>query len=71
VSIETLLEMARRHVREGTERVVRQEAIFDALDRDILYRPQAALAKGVLAILGRSLDLMERHLQEIEKRPSG
>jgi hypothetical protein len=68
---ETLLEMARRHVREGAERVVRQEALVAALDRNAKFASQAALAKHVLAILRGSLDLMERHLEEIEKRPRG
>ena len=69
VSIETLLEMARRHVREGTERVVRQEALVAQLARDARFASQFALAKDVLGILRESLDLMERHLREIEKRP--
>jgi hypothetical protein len=60
--------MARRHVREGTERVARQEAIVDMLDRDILFRPQAALAREILATLQTSLDLMNSRLQAIEEQ---
>ena len=65
---ETLLDMARRHVREGGVRVARQEEIVAALDRDTNYRPQAALAREILASLYTSLDLMERHLRAIEGR---
>jgi hypothetical protein len=65
---ETLLDMARRHVREGRARVVRQEEIVAALDRDIHYRSQAALAREILASLHTSLDLMKRHLRAIEAR---
>ena len=68
---ETELEMAQRHVREGAERVVRQEALVAALDKDAEYRPQAALARDVTVILRRSLDLMERHLEAIEERSKG
>jgi hypothetical protein len=65
---ETLLQMARRHVREGGARVVRQEEIVAALDRDTNYRPQAALAREILASLHASLNLMIRHLEAIEER---
>jgi hypothetical protein len=65
---ETLLQMAQRHVREGGARVVRQEEIVAALDRDTHYRSQAALAREILASLHTSLDLMKRHLRAIEAR---
>ena len=68
---ETLLEMARRHMREGAERVRRQEALVASLDRTAKLASQAALAKDVLTVLRRSLALMERHLREIEKRRRG
>ena len=58
-------------MREGAERVVRQEALVAALDKGAEYRPQAALARDILAILRRSLDLMERHLDAIEERSKG
>jgi hypothetical protein len=66
--LETLLDMARRHVREGGARVVRQEEIIAALDRDTHYRSRAALAREILASLHTSLDLMKRHLRAIEAR---
>jgi hypothetical protein len=65
---ETLLLMARRHVREGGIRVARQEEIVAALDRDPNYRPQAALAREILTSLHTSLDLMKHHLRAIEAR---
>ena len=68
VSIETLLGMARRHVRDGTERVAQQEGLVAALDRDTRYRPQAALAREILASLHISLDLRKSRLQAIEDR---
>jgi hypothetical protein len=46
---------------------VRQEEIVAALDRDTNYRPQAALAREILASLHASLDLMKRHLRAIER----
>ena len=57
---ETLLEMARRQVCEGVMRVARQKEIVAALDSDINYRSQAALA--------REINLMKRHLRAIEDR---
>jgi hypothetical protein len=65
---ETLLEMARRHVREGAQRVVRQEEIVAMLDRDTNYRSQAALAREILASLHASLHAMNSRLQAIEER---
>jgi hypothetical protein len=65
---ETLLEMAGRHVCEGVMRVVRQEEIVAALDRDINYRSQAALAREILVSLNSSLNLMKHHLRSIEER---
>jgi hypothetical protein len=62
------LEAARRHVREGAERVARQEAIVAMLDKDTSYRPQAALAREMLAILQESLDPMNSQLHAIEER---
>ena len=64
---ETLLETARRHVREGAERVTRQEAIVAGLERD--NHPDAAtFAREVLKTMRSSLDLMKRHLRAIEER---
>ena len=67
-SKETILERARRHVREGAERVVRQEEIVAMLDRDANYCPQAALAREILASLHASLHAMNSRLQAIEER---
>jgi hypothetical protein len=63
---ETLLDKARRHVREGIERVERQEALVAALDTYTKYRPQAALAREILASLHSSLELRNRRLLAIE-----
>lgn len=62
---ETLKELARRHVREGEARLARQEAIVDKLDN------QAALGRQVLETIRTSLDLAERHLQQIEAQSKG
>jgi hypothetical protein len=65
---ETLLAMARRHVREGAARIMRQEALVSALDSANVYRPQAALAREILASLHVSLDLRMDRLQALEDR---
>jgi hypothetical protein len=65
---ETLLELARRHVREGTQRVVRQEALVARLDLNGNYASQAALAREILTLLSTSLDLMRDHLRRIEEK---
>jgi hypothetical protein len=65
---ETPLEAARRHVREGARRVARQEGIVAMLDKDANYRPQAALAREILASLHASLYVMNSRLQAIEDR---
>ena len=66
---ETLLEMARRQVREAAQRIVRQKAIADALVGDTNYWRQAALAREILASLHASFDTLNNRLQAIEKRP--
>jgi hypothetical protein len=65
---ETLLEMARRHVREGAQRVVRQKEIVARLGRNGNYASQTALAREVLTGLLTSLDLMRDHLRRIERQ---
>ena len=60
------LEMARRHVRVGTERVARQEELVAWLDQEGNYPSQTALAREILATLRTSLDLMRDHLRRIE-----
>ena len=64
---ETLLQKARRHVREGEDRIERQEATVAKLEKDN-HEQAATMAKGVLAIMRASLDLMKRHLRQIEER---
>jgi hypothetical protein len=63
---ETPLEAALRHVREATERVMRQEVIVALLDKHRNYRSQAALAKEILASLRKSLDAMKGRLRAIQ-----
>ena len=63
---DTQLEMARRHVRVGTERVARQEELVAWLDQEGNYTSQTALAREILATLRTSLDLMRDHLRRIE-----
>ena len=65
---ETLLEKARHQVHEGALRIVRQKAIVDTLDGDTNYRPQAALAREILACLHASFDALNSRLRAIEKR---
>jgi hypothetical protein len=63
----TLLETARRHVREGEERIVRQEATVAELERNN-HAEAAGFARGVLETMCVSLDLMKQHLRRIEER---
>jgi hypothetical protein len=64
---ETLLEMERRHIREGTERIIRQEAIIAKLG-DGNRSGTAILARELLAVLRSSLDLAKRRLRQIEEQ---
>jgi hypothetical protein len=64
---ETLLEMGRRHIREGTERITRQEAIIAKLG-DGNRSDTAILAREILATMRSSLNLAEQRLREIEER---
>jgi hypothetical protein len=66
-AIETLLEMARRHVWEGVIRVVRQEEIVSELER-VNYPETATFDRNVLKTMRLSLDLMKQHLWAIEER---
>ena len=64
---ETILEMARRHVREGEERIARQEGVLAKLDRD--NHPQAAvLGRAVLETMRLSLNLSKQHLRALEEK---
>ena len=64
---ETLLEMERRHIREGAERIIRQEAIIAKLG-DGNCSDTAILAKEILTIMRSSLDLAKRRLRQIEEQ---
>jgi hypothetical protein len=64
---ETILEMARRHVREGDERLTRQAAIVVAMEGGG-HHGQAALARRVLETMRTALELQKRHLRDIEAR---
>jgi hypothetical protein len=63
---ETVLEMARRHVLEGEERLARQIAMVAKLEDD--HTETAALGRKVLEAIRISLDMSKRHLAEIERR---
>lgn len=54
-------------MREGAERVTRQEAMVAELERDN-HADAATLAREVLKTMRSSLDLMQRHLRAIEER---
>jgi hypothetical protein len=63
---ETVLEMARRHVLEGDERLARQAAIVAKLERN--NHTEAALATKVRETIRLSLDMSKRHLRDLERR---
>jgi len=63
---ETVLEMARRHVREGEERLARQIAIVAKLERN--SHTDAALATKVLEAIRFSLDIWKGHLAHLKRR---
>jgi hypothetical protein len=64
---ETPLEMERRHIREGTERITRQEAIIAKLgDGDC--SDTMILAGELLAVMRSSLDFAKRRLRQIEEQ---
>jgi len=64
---ETVLEMARRHVFEGEERLARQIALIAKLGRDN-HTDAAALGSKVLEVIRLSLDMSRRHLADLERR---
>ncbi len=66
---ESKLDMAERHVREGTECVERQKAIVDELERDG-HRERAEEARKLLSTLEESLRLAEYGLCR-ERREAG
>jgi len=64
---ETVLEMARRHVLEGEERLARQVALVAKLER-ASHTDAAALGIKVLEVVRLSLDMSKRHLSRLETR---
>ena len=64
---ETVLEMARRHVLEGEERLARQVALVAKLER-ASHTDAAALGSKVLEVIRLSLDVSKRHLHDLESR---
>ncbi|WP_207537653.1 hypothetical protein [Sabulicella rubraurantiaca] len=66
---EDALAMAERHVREGEERVARQRAIIEEMERD--NHPKAAeIGRSTLQVLLSTLELMRGHLR-IERERHG
>ena len=65
--VESLLEMARRHVREGEQRVARLETLVADLDR-AGHADSVALGLTALETVRTSLREMRRHLREIEAK---
>jgi hypothetical protein len=61
------LATARRHVREGAERIIRQEMIAAELD-DCGIPGLATLAREVLEVMRSTFAVMVRHLESIERR---
>jgi hypothetical protein len=62
------LEMARRHVREGERRVARQTEMVAELEH-YCRNPAAVLARELLAILRKTLNLAKQDLQAILGNP--
>lgn len=59
---ETLLQLAERHVLEGEDRVARQRAIIETMDRD--HHPEVAQrARSILATMEQSLRLARQHFE--------
>jgi hypothetical protein len=61
------MEQAQRHVLEGEERVTRQRAIIEKMDRDE-HPTVAAAARRVLETMEETLRLSRWHLEEIKSR---
>ena len=64
---ETVLDMARRHVLEGEERLARQIALVAKLERDN-QTEAAVLGSKVLEAIRLSLDMSKRHVHDLESR---
>ena len=63
---ETSLEAAQRHVQEGKERVARQRAIVEEMERD-RHIQAAAKARRIMATMEASLRLAQQHLDRLQK----
>ncbi|WP_207540697.1 hypothetical protein [Sabulicella rubraurantiaca] len=64
---EDSLAQAERHVREGEERVTRQRAIVEELERDN-HPEAAALGRATLETFLATLEQMREHLRLERKR---
>jgi hypothetical protein len=65
---ETPLEMERRHVREGSARIARQQAIIAKLGEN--NRSDTAILAGeLLEIMHKSLNLAKRRVRQLKERP--
>jgi hypothetical protein len=62
---ETELQVAERHVREGEERIARQEALIRELDRDG-HPATAEMGRKVLVTLNESLGLARAHVVRLK-----
>lgn len=62
---EAEIEIAQRHVREGTKRVARMVEIIDEMDRHN-HPKTAATGRSVLETMRVALDLAKRHLIRLE-----
>ena len=64
---ENALNMARRHVREGDERLARQAIIVGEMEAQG-HDEQATLGRRLLETMRWSLSLQRRHLRDLEAR---
>jgi hypothetical protein len=65
--LETLREMARRHLKESEDRIVQQEALIEELDRDGRHGVLLSQACELLAAMQEHRKLVKWHLWEIEE----
>ncbi len=64
---ETALDMGRRHVREGEERLARQANIVGKMEAHG-HDEQAALGRRLFETMRLALNLQRRHLRDMEAR---
>lgn len=65
VAAESELEMAQRHLREGTERLLRQREILAGLEQR--HPSQAAGARDLLAVYEDTVALARAHLAALQQ----